>query len=66
MEDVGTQKYALRKFQLTKDKNVSSQIHNYYLLINDLANEEVKLPEPFMVGYLIETLPNSQKDYKNI
>lgn len=43
---------------MTNNRDVSSQIHNYYLLINDLANEDVKLPEPFVVGYLIETLLN--------
>ena len=35
------------------------------MLINDLVIEEIKLPETFVVGYPIETLPNSYKDYKN-
>ena len=39
--------------------------HDHHLLINDLANEDLKLPEPFMTRYLIKTLPDSQKDYKN-
>ena len=46
---------------MTNNRDVSSQIYNYYLLINDLANEGVKLPEPFVVGYLIETLLNKKK-----
>ncbi|KAL6341750.1 hypothetical protein AAG906_037994 [Vitis piasezkii] len=39
---------------MTEDRDVSSQIHDYHLLINDLAIEDIKLPEPF-----------SWKDYKN-
>ncbi|KAJ9684091.1 hypothetical protein PVL29_016537 [Vitis rotundifolia] len=50
---------------MTEDRDVSSQIHDYHLLINDLAIEDIKLPEPFVAGYLVETLPESWKDYKN-
>ena len=68
LKDVGTQKYAIgnfRNFQMTEDRDVSSQIHDYHLLINDLAIEDIKLPEPFVAGYLVETPPESWKDYKN-
>ena len=68
LEDAGTQKYAIEKFrnfQMTEDRYVSSQIHDYHLLINDLAIEVIKLPKPFVVGYLVETLPEFWKDYKN-
>ena len=44
---------------MTEDGNVSSQIHDYHLLINDLAIEDIKLLKLFMVGYLVETLPRS-------
>ena len=67
-EDVGTQKYAIgnfRKFQMIDDKDVSSQIHVYHMLINNLVIKDIKLLEPFVAGYLIKTLPNSLKDYKN-
>ena len=67
VEDVETQKYTIgnfRKFIMTKDRDVSSQIHDYHMLINDLATEDIKLPEPFLAGYLIETLSDSWKDYK--
>ena len=50
---------------MIKDKDVSSQIHDYHLLINDLAIEDIKLPKPLVVGYLVETLLESWKDYKN-
>ena len=35
------------------------------MLINDLIIEDIKLPKPVVVGHLIETLPDSWKDYKN-
>ena len=44
---------------MSEDRVVSSQIHDYHLLINDLAIEDIKLPEPFVPGYLVETLPES-------
>ena len=50
---------------MIKDKDVSSQIHDYHLLINDLAIEDIELPKPLVVGYLVETLLESWKDYKN-
>ena len=50
---------------MTEDRDVSSQFHDHHLLINDLAIEDIRLPEPFMVGYLVETFPKSWKDYKN-
>ena len=50
---------------MIEDRDVSSQIHDNHLLINDLAIEGIKLPEPFVAGYLVETLPESWKDYKN-
>ena len=62
MKDAGTHKYVIgnfRNFQMTKDKDVSSQIHDYHLLINDLTIEDIKLPEPFVADYLVETLPES-------
>ena len=68
LQDAGTHKYAIgnfRNFQMSEDRVVSSQIHDYHLLINDLAIEDIKLPEPFVAGYLVETLLKSWKDYKN-
>ena len=54
LEDAGTHKYVIgnfRNFQMTEDKDVSSQIHDYHLLINDLAIENIKFSEPFVAGY---------------
>ena len=56
VKDAGTQKYAIGnfiKFQMTDDRDVSSQIHDYHMLVNDLVTEDIKLPEPFVAGYLV-------------
>ena len=37
------------------DRDISSQIHDYHMLINDLITEDINLLKPFVVGYLIET-----------
>ena len=37
------------------------QIHEHHFLTNDLAYEDIKLLEPFVARYLIETLSNSFK-----
>ena len=50
---------------MIEDRDVSSQIHDYHMLINDLVIEDIKLSEPFVACYLIETFPDSWKDYKN-
>ena len=68
LEYARTHKYVIgnsTNFQMTEDRNVSSQIHDYHLLINDLAIEDIKLPEPFVVSYLVETFLESWKDCKN-
>ena len=68
VEDVGTQKCAIgnfRKFQMTEDRDVSSQIHDYHMLVNGLVTENIKSPEPFVASYLLETLLDFWKDYKN-
>ena len=48
---------------MNDEKSVSSQIHEFHVLLNDLKNEEIDLPEAFVVGCLIEKLPNSWKDF---
>ena len=50
---------------MIEDKDASSRILDYYLLINDLANDDIKMLETFVVGYLLQTLLYSWKDYKN-
>ena len=48
---------------MIEDKEVASQIHGFHMLINDSKNENINLPEFFVVGYHIEKLPDSWKDY---
>ena len=43
-------------FKMAEDKEVTSQIHGFHMLINDLKNENINLPESFVVGCLIEKL----------
>ena len=38
---------------MIEDKDESSRILDYYLLINDLANDDIKMLETFVVGYLL-------------
>ena len=67
IEDAGAQKYVTANFlgfKMTEDKEVTSQIHRFHMLINDLKNKNNNLPESFVVGCLIEKLPNSWKYYK--
>ena len=59
IEDAGAQKYAIDnflQFQMPDEKDVSVQIHDYDMLLNDLKNEEINLPEVFFSGCLIEKL----------
>ena len=42
IEDAGAQKYVIANFldfKMTKDKLVTTQIHDYHLIVNDLKNE---------------------------
>ena len=67
IEDAGAQKYVTANFlsfKMTEDKEVTSQIHGFHMLISDLKNENIFLPESLMVGCLIEKLLDSRKDYK--
>ncbi|KAM7475436.1 hypothetical protein LguiB_022679 [Lonicera macranthoides] len=50
---------------MTEDKDISTQINEFHMLLNNLQNGHITLPEAFIVGCLIEKLPDSWKDYKN-
>ena len=44
LEDIETKQYAIgnfKNFQMIEDRDVSSDIHVYHMLINDLANEDI-------------------------
>ncbi|XP_071912215.1 uncharacterized protein [Coffea arabica] len=67
-EDATKQKFVVGKYnqwQMTDDKEMKIQITKYQMLLEDLKNEDINLPEKFAVGMLIEKLPESWADYKN-
>ena len=62
LEDAGTQKFAIKNFLnfvMSDEKDIFSQIHEYHVLIDDLRNENITLPEAFVAAALIEKLPDS-------
>ena len=64
LEDAGTQKFAIENFLnfvMSDEKDIFSQIHEYHVLIDDLKNENISLPEAFVVGALIENYPTPEK-----
>ncbi|XP_077214618.1 uncharacterized protein LOC143849484 [Tasmannia lanceolata] len=68
VEAAGIKKYAIGnflKFNMSDNKDVSFQIHGFHLVVSELKREGMDLPEPFIVGALIEKLPESWIDYKN-
>lgn len=44
---------------------MSSQIHEFDIVVAELTNGKIVLPEPYLWSALIEKLPDSWKDYKN-
>ena len=61
IKDVDIKKYAIDNFlnfQMINDKDVYSQIH-FHLIVLELNNEGMKLPEPFVIDSLIEKLLES-------
>ncbi|XP_071940012.1 uncharacterized protein [Coffea arabica] len=67
-EDATKQKFVVGKYnqwQMTDDKEMKIQITEYQMLLEDLKNEDINLPEKFAASMLIEKLPESWADYKN-
>ncbi|KAK3027782.1 hypothetical protein RJ639_042227 [Escallonia herrerae] len=68
IEDAGTKKYAIGnflQFQISEGKDVSSQIHEFHLVVAELTKEWMPLPEPFVTGSF-EKLLKSWLDYKSM
>ena len=49
---------------MVDNKDIKLQINEYHKLIEELRAEKIELPEQFVVGLLIEKLPDSWSDYK--
>jgi hypothetical protein len=67
IEDEGTKKFVasnLLHFQMTDEKSITSQIHEFHNTVAELAKEADGLPESFMTQCLVEKLPDSWKEYK--
>lgn len=66
-EDAGKQKFIVGnyyKWEMTENKDVKEQINEYYELLEELCAENINLPDEFVVGILIEKLPESWSDHK--
>ena len=46
------------------NKDIKLQINEYHKLLEELRVEKIELPEQFVLGLLIEKLPDSWNDYK--
>ena len=61
---IGTKNFAIENFLnfvISDEKDISSQIHEYHVLVDDLKNENITLPEAFVAGAIIEKLPDLWK-----
>ncbi|CAN1732005.1 Retrovirus-related Pol polyprotein from transposon TNT 1-94 [Linum perenne] len=67
-DDVGKKKYvvgAWLKFQMTDDKPIMDQVHQFENLTTDVLAEEMHMCEILQANVLIEKLPESWSNYRN-
>ena len=68
-EEAGTKKYAVSrylKYQMLDDKPVEAQSHELQKIAHEIISEGMTLDEQFQVAVLIDKLPPSWKDFKNV
>ena len=68
-EDATKQKFVIGNFykwEMTKKKYVKIQISEFHKLVKDIKLKKIILLEQFVAGILIEKLPESSNDYKQI
>lgn len=51
---------------MTDEKDVKVQVNEFHKLVKDLKLKKIILLEQFVAGILIEKLPESSNDYKQI
>ena len=51
-------------FKMVTNKSIIGQVSEILLLVNQLKDAGIDLPESFVVGVIISRLPNSWNDYK--
>ena len=49
---------------MVDNKDIKLQINEYHKLLEEIRAEKIELLEQFVVGLLIEKLPDSWSDYK--
>ncbi|KAL6572114.1 hypothetical protein OROMI_013072 [Orobanche minor] len=67
-DDDGAKKFVIGcylDFQMMDYKTVIDQVQQFQLIVHEINGEGMILPEPFVVGTVIEKLPPSWKDFKN-
>ncbi|TYK04655.1 ty1-copia retrotransposon protein [Cucumis melo var. makuwa] len=67
-DDAGRKKYVVGKwlqFQMTNDKPVVEQIHEYENLVANVLSEGMKMCEILQANVLVEKFPPSWNDYSN-
>ncbi|CAN1150117.1 hypothetical protein LINPERHAP2_LOCUS17394, partial [Linum perenne] len=67
-DDAGKKKYvvgAWLKFQMTDDKPIMDQVHQFENLTADVLAEEMHMCEILQANVLIEKLPESWSNYRN-
>jgi len=68
-EEVGAKKYVVSrylKYQMTDDRSVEAQSHELQKIAHEIITEGMRLNEKFQVVVIIDKLPPSWKDFKNL
>ena len=68
-EEAGSKKFAVSrylKYQMTDDKSVEFQSHELQQIAHEIISEGMELNDQFQVAVIIDKLPPSWKDFKNI
>ncbi|XP_073121784.1 uncharacterized protein [Henckelia pumila] len=67
IEEASNQKFLIGNyfdFKMIEGKPFLDQVHDLQLIVSNLKNAEITLPEPFQVGAIIIKLPYSWNGYK--
>nr|GFC27256.1 zinc finger, CCHC-type [Tanacetum cinerariifolium] len=68
-EEAGTKKYDVShylRFQMTYDKSFEAQSHELQKVAHEIISEGMSLGKQFQVAVIINKLPPSWKDFKNV
>ncbi|XP_022889279.1 uncharacterized protein LOC111404750 [Olea europaea var. sylvestris] len=67
IEEASNQKFLIGNyfdFKMTDSKSVLTQVHELQLIVSNLKNAEIVLPDAFQVGAIIAKLPSPWNGYK--